>query len=91
MKKLVCFLILFFPTVVLYGQDYSSFTNTIQKLSTLTTEEEIDKAWNELVEAEHIPYVFEDSVAFLYRGEASSVSWIGDFNRCWFWLPEHIN
>lgn len=90
MKKLVCFLILFFPTALLYGQDYSSFTNTIQRLSTLTTQDEIDKAWNELVEAEHIPFVFEDSVAFLYRGEATSVSWIGDFNR-WGYSPTFNN
>jgi enterochelin esterase-like enzyme len=63
------------------AQDYAAFTNTIQQLSQLKTTADIDKAWNDLVDAEHIPLVEGDSVAFLYRGEANSVSWIGDFNR----------
>lgn len=63
-----------------FSQDYSSFTNTIQKFYQYKTAEEIDNAWTDLIESEKVPLVVEDSVAFLYRGEARSVVWMGDFN-----------
>ena len=36
--------------------------------------------WSSLVEARRIPFALGDSVAFLYRGNANSVRWNGDFN-----------
>jgi enterochelin esterase-like enzyme len=39
-----------------------------------------DSTWTALVTARKIPLVSGDSVAFLYRGEASTVRWLGDFN-----------
>jgi enterochelin esterase-like enzyme len=62
------------------AQDYSSFTSTIQKLYQLKSPAEISEAWNNLIEDENIPLIEQDSVAFLYRGDASSVAWMGDFN-----------
>lgn len=52
-----------------------SFSETIQKLYTSP-----EQTWNELKAAGSIPYAIEDSVAFLYKGNATSVTWMGDFN-----------
>lgn len=75
--------IFFFLLIVSYNcvaQDYSSFTTTVHELYTLKTPSAVTEVWNDLVESEDIPLVREDSVAFLYRGEAKSVVWMGDFN-----------
>jgi enterochelin esterase-like enzyme len=73
-----------------FTQDYSDFTVTVNKLKNAPSLEELDKLWNDLVEREEIPFVLEDSVAFLYRGEARTVSWIGDFNQ-WGYKQDFTN
>jgi enterochelin esterase-like enzyme len=65
---------------VLYGQDYSTFSSTVNQLQQISSNDDLSALWNDLVESEDIPFVREDSVAFLYRGEAKSVMWMGDFN-----------
>lgn len=40
--------------------------------------------WNGLRDSRKIPFVLQDSVVFLYRGNANKVSWPGDFNG---WNP----
>jgi enterochelin esterase-like enzyme len=57
------------------AQGYSAFTATIARLHTSP-----EQTWNELKTAGSIPYAVEDSVAFLYKGNATSVTWMGDFN-----------
>lgn len=52
-----------------------SFSVTIQKLYAAP-----EQTWNELKSSGSIPYAVEDSVAFLYKGNATSVTWMGDFN-----------
>jgi enterochelin esterase-like enzyme len=84
---ILCGCCCFFSTL---AQDYSSFTSTIQKLYQLRSPEEINQAWNDLVESENIPMVYKDSVAFLYRGEARSVVWMGDFNS-WGYTKDFDN
>ena len=63
-----------------FAQDDSSFTRAIQKLYHLKNQDEVTLAWNQLTESERIPLIRNDSVAFLYRGQAKSVKWMGDFN-----------
>jgi enterochelin esterase-like enzyme len=41
---------------------------------------ETDKIWNSLRHQNRIPFIEDDSVTFLYRGNATSVQWTGDFN-----------
>lgn len=65
-------LLLAILTGTTYAQD---FTATIQKLYSSP-----EQTWNELKTAGLIPYIVEDSVAFLYKGDATSVTWMGDFN-----------
>src|SRR5258705_2511 len=69
------------------GQDYSSFKNKLEQLPQISSitdsaqrQNEIEKWWSALHQQEQIPFIVEDSVAFLYRGEAKSVAWMGDFN-----------
>jgi hypothetical protein len=59
------------------AQGYSEFSVTIKKLYDPSS---YDQTWNQLVQDQKIPLVVEDSVAFLYRGDAQSISWTGDFN-----------
>ena len=59
-----------FPLV---SQDCSVFTNTIRSLKDTTS-------YLRLKAEKKIPFVYEDSVAFLFEGKATSVAWMGDFN-----------
>ncbi len=69
------------------SQNYSSFQTTIQSLyragaqaDTALRRKSINELWAALQQSQSIPLIQEDSVAFLYRGEANTVVWIGDFN-----------
>jgi enterochelin esterase family protein len=71
----------------LFSQDYSNYSGTLSKLYSLSKIEgeaerlsQTEKFWQSLVATNSIPLVQEDSVAFLYRGNANSVTWVGDFN-----------
>lgn len=80
-KKRILFLfLLVLEFAAVSAQDYSSFTETLNRLYTAGDVKEIDRLWNSIRHA-GIPYTFRDSVAFLYRGEAKSVAWYGDFNQ----------
>lgn len=80
MKNLATLLGCLYLTISANAQDYVRFSQTVNKLYQLKTTEQVDSAWSMLVDKEQIPFVVEDSVAFLYRGVASSVKWMGDFN-----------
>jgi enterochelin esterase family protein len=74
-------------STTLLSQNYSNYSATLSKLYSLSkiTEEnerlsQTEKFWQSLVTTNSIPLVQEDSVAFLYRGNANSVQWVGDFN-----------
>ena len=45
-----------------------------------TRDAALDEFWSELVETGRVPFVDGQKVAFLYRGEAQSVAFAGDFN-----------
>lgn len=87
MKTLLCSLLVMCTTFS-FAQ-YREFTEAIRKLHAAPAAE-VDKFWNELVDARRIPLVAEDSVAFLYRGEATTVSWMGDFNG-WGYDKKFVN
>lgn len=42
----------------------------------------VNALWEKLVPARRVPFIVSDRVIFLYRGEAASVHWHGDFS---FW------
>lgn len=62
-----------FLSHVAFGQDISRVVNALHSLKA-------DSAWDALVAGKKIPFVSKDSVAFMYRGQASTVRWMGDFN-----------
>jgi len=78
--KAPVFVIFFHFVISLSGQDYGSFTERIQELYNADSVK-VETVWKELSETENIPLIVEDSVAFMYRGHAQSVVWMGDFNR----------
>ncbi len=68
------------------GQANTSFTQTVQAFYKSAANPdsslrniETEKNWD-AVKAIGIPFIKDDSVAFLYRGEAKSIAWMGDFN-----------
>ena len=63
----------------LSAQDYQPFSETISRLYSRDSLK-VHATWTDLVERGNIPFVVHDSVAFLYRGDAISVAWMGDFN-----------
>jgi enterochelin esterase-like enzyme len=67
------------------AQNYDEFTATVKSLYDTATREQ---TWAKLISDHHVPLVVEDSVAFFYRGNATSVSWQGDFNR-WGYNKEY--
>jgi enterochelin esterase-like enzyme len=73
MKRLAVSYLLLVHSLNLAGQDYSNFSKVIKSLSDTVT-------YNQLKEAHRIPLVIKDSVAFLYKGDATTVAWVGDFN-----------
>jgi enterochelin esterase-like enzyme len=62
-----------------HAQVYTSFQKQLARLHSPSSTE-IEKAWQELSDQNQIPLIDKDSVAFLYRGDANTVSWMGDFN-----------
>jgi enterochelin esterase-like enzyme len=77
--KVYCWLFSVLFNFPLAAQDYSEFTflsNAIQ-VADSTTRESI---WTRLRADKKIPLVAHDSVAFLFRGQANTVAWMGDFN-----------
>jgi enterochelin esterase-like enzyme len=69
------------------AQDYSLLQKTFRSLvesskitDQLQQKEKINSIWTDLKSLNHIPVVAEDSVLFLYKGEGTSIQWMGDFN-----------
>jgi len=62
--------------------EFTSFDTFIDALETAAsgTRAGTDAFWNALVTGRQIPFALGDQVAFLYRGRAGPVSWVGDFN-----------
>jgi enterochelin esterase family protein len=60
-----------------FAQEGNSIHELQQTLEKTTT---LNDLWRGLAQAQQIPYTIGDSVAFLYRGAAKSVEWMGDFN-----------
>ena len=64
-----------------------NFTGIMHHLDSLANikdpkqrKKQIDAFWAALIKKKQIPLVENDSVAFLFKGEADSVFWQGDFN-----------
>lgn len=74
MKQLFFCFTVWLNSSLLFAQD---FTSTIQSLYDTSRSAKVFQA---LVDEKKIPFIFKDSVAFLYKGEANTVAWMGDFN-----------
>ncbi len=73
--------ILLFLSFSGFSQGVSPSINSIsQLLEAFKNPSSVEWLWGDLKKSNRIPFIAEDSVAFLYRGEATSVEWSGDFN-----------
>ncbi|MBX2966480.1 MAG: esterase family protein [Cyclobacteriaceae bacterium] len=78
MKTLTCFVYCLLISSLAYSQQ--EWTEANQLIAGKFTTEKIDDWWNELRQKNLIPLTQHDSVLFLYKGNATSVAWMGDFN-----------
>ncbi|MBN1579442.1 MAG: hypothetical protein JXA89_01975 [Anaerolineae bacterium] len=65
-------------------QEYASFDSFIEALEDAASSGKRRQAnafWTALVDNEQVPFILGDRVAFLYRGKAKSVNWVGDFTE----------
>lgn len=74
-------------------KEFSSIYDLIKTFNAIASiedqaerDEKMNSLWDSLKTNKQIPFVFDDSVAFLYKGTASTVKWAGDFNG---WNPNY--
>lgn len=66
------------------AQTISRFTERVRALTAAAMDSDpkkLDAAWDALKKSGSVPLIEGDSVAFVYRGQATSVEWMGDFNQ----------
>jgi enterochelin esterase-like enzyme len=56
-----------------------AFMTALEAAATSGRRGEIDHLWRGVVSSEQVPLIRGEEVAFLYRGRAESVCWVGDF------------
>jgi enterochelin esterase-like enzyme len=71
------------------AQESSYFANTFNILSSGDSAE-VEKTFHTLKTESKIPLIHNDSVLFLYRGNATTVEWMGDFNG-WGYVKDFPN
>ncbi len=59
---------------------YHVFKDALDAAVATADDGALDAFWQTLTDAHQVPFALGDSAAFLYRGEAESVAWNGDFN-----------
>ena len=82
MKRLIrlgIFSSYFFGTPTGFAQDYSEFVSTFQQIQSIDSTTRTN-TWSKLTHSQQVPFVRHDSVVFFFKGDARSVSWMGDFN-----------
>lgn len=69
-------------------ESFSDFQKTLSNIVNISNEqlrlEKMDTFWDSLKANHQIPFIYGDSIALLYKGEATTVKWAGDFNG---WNP----
>jgi enterochelin esterase-like enzyme len=86
MKSLI--LLIFLPLISLSQSKWDE-ANTIIRNKSLQTDQ-VNNWWAKLNQSHSIPLIQDDSVLFLYRGNATSVEWMGDFNG-WGYVKDFPN
>jgi enterochelin esterase-like enzyme len=87
MKSLI--LLLIFLPLICYSQSKWDEANTIIQNKSLQADQ-VNTWWTDLNQSNSIPIVHNDSVLFLYRGNADTVEWMGDFNG-WGYVKDFPN
>ena len=97
MQKISLAILFGFTVDLCQGQDYGLFLTTIKSLAkygaladSSQRETKIAELWNLMQKAHQIPLIVQDSVAFLYKGDARIVAWMGDFNA-WGYNRDYDN
>src|SRR5690242_8878522 len=77
MKSLLLVLV---TAICCSAQSYDHFTSVRKRFESLTNTDDASRLWHSFIQEEAVPFAVHDSVLFFYKGEAKTVSWMGDFN-----------
>jgi len=89
MKSLLLSLSFFLSFSALQAQESNSISTVFNKLNS-GHPTEVEETWQKLKDESKIPFIHSDSILFLYRGNATTVEWMGDFNG-WGYVKEFPN
>lgn len=84
--KLVGLLLALLASASCCAQSGKSFSKAMKSLRTFATKDSariqpaVDAWWQQRLQDDQVPLLSKDSAVFLYRGNATSVWWAGDFN-----------
>lgn len=67
------------PQPVPEWASFDSFVETLEATAGSGKQRDVDALWQTLVDRKQVPLIMGERVAFLYRGRAGSVQWVGDF------------
>lgn len=59
---------------------WEKFVTGVQSDDPSQAQTRINTFWDEVIKSNRVPLVLKDTVVFLYKGNASSVTWRGDFS-----------
>ncbi|MBX2898834.1 MAG: hypothetical protein KF775_04265 [Cyclobacteriaceae bacterium] len=89
MRFFIIFLLTCFPFALLAQEQDIPLTLLFTKLQS-GNPAEVEKTYQTLLAESKIPLTQNDSVLFLYRGNANTVEWMGDFNG-WGYVKDFNN
>lgn len=59
---------------------WETFVASLEADSAANAQVRVNEFWDVLVSLERVPLILEDAAIFLYKGDAASVAWRGDFS-----------
>lgn len=69
------------PVSQLEFASFEAFVDRLEAVASSRNRAQEKAFWDSLVAREQVPFILGDQVAFLYRGKAQSVCWVGDFTE----------
>lgn len=85
--RLFCVFLFSIALISCSGDNLNSSNEVQQRINDIEqitddaqAQQKADELWQELASLDQIPYTSDSTVIFLYKGDAETVSWNGDFN-----------
>jgi enterochelin esterase-like enzyme len=90
MKKLLVFMLIFFPSIIYSQGHFASFLNQVAPVSSSQTRMALTDSFMTFAATRSFSFIDNDTAVFLYRGGSITVSVAGDFNNWNLTLMTHL-